>query len=122
MPKLSTNNGLLSIIENIQTDLDNEDFAAGVFVDLKKAFDTVNHDILHKKFEYYVKGLLRDRFQSYLKSRKQFVSTSNSIFNTKETITSVPQGPVLFPLNINDLHRSVKHSKTYHFADVTNIM
>ena len=117
MPKLSTNNGLLSIIENIQTDLDNKDFAAGVFVDLKKAFDTVNHDILHKKFEYYVKGLLRDRFQSYLKSRKQFVSTSNSIF-----ITSVPQGPVLFPLNINDLHRSVKHSKTYHFADDTNIM
>ena len=119
---LSTNNGLLSVIENIQTALDSKDFAADVFIDLKKAFDTFNHDILLKKLEYYVKGLSRDRFQSYLKNRKQFVSIGNSIFNTKETITSAPQGPVLFLLNINDLHRSVKHSKTYHFADDTNIM
>ena len=68
---LSTNNAVLSIIENIQTDLDNGDFAAGVFIDLKKAFDTVDHDILFKKLEYYgVRGLLRDWFQPYLKNRK----------------------------------------------------
>ena len=124
---LSTNNTLLSIIENIQTDLDNGDFAAGVFIDLKKAFDTVDHDILLKKLEYYgVRGLLRDWFQSYLKNRKQFVSISNSTSNTKEITTGVPQGsvlgPLLFLLYINDLHRSVKHSKTYHFTDDTNIM
>ena len=125
---LSTNNALLFIIENIQTDLDNGDFAAGVFIDLKKAFDTVDHDILLKKLEYYgVRGLLKDWFQSYLKNRKQFVSVNNSTSNTKEITTGVPQGSVLEPLlfllyYINDLHKSVKHSKTYHFADNTNIM
>ena len=66
---LSTKNALLSIIENIQTDLGNGDFAAGVFIDLKKGFDTVDHDILLKKGEYYgARWLLRDWFQSYLKT------------------------------------------------------
>ena len=63
---LSTNNALLSIIENIQTDLDNGNFSAGVFIDLKKAFDIVDHDILLKKLEYYgVRELSRDLLQSY---------------------------------------------------------
>ena len=124
---LSTNDVLLSIIENIQTDLDNGDFVAGVFIDLKKAFDTVDHDILLKKLEYYgVRGLSRDWIQSYLKNRKQFVSISNSTSNTKEITAGVPQrsvlGSLLFLLYINDLHRSVKYSKTFHFADDTNIM
>ena len=51
---LSTNNALLSIIENIQTDLDNGDFAAGVLIDLKKVFDKVSHDILLKKLNSMV--------------------------------------------------------------------
>ena len=97
---LSTNNVILSNIENIQTDLDNGDFAAGVFIDLKKAFDTVNHDTLLKKLKYYgVRGLSRDLFQSYLKNRKQFVIISNSNSNTKKL-------PPVFPKDLCQGHCS----------------
>ena len=51
----------MSIVENIQTQLDNGEFAAGVFVDLRKAFDTVDHRILIRKLEHYgVKKLNQD--------------------------------------------------------------
>ena len=64
---LSTNNALLSIIENIQTDLDNGDFAAGVFIDLKNAFSTIDHDILLKKLEYHA---VRELSRDWLKKQK----------------------------------------------------
>ena len=54
----STNNALISIVENTQTQLDDGKYSAGVFVDLKKASDTVDHNILLKKLDYYgVRGL-----------------------------------------------------------------
>jgi retron-type reverse transcriptase len=51
--KHSTNHALLSIVESIRKDLDNKTFSCGVFVDLEKAFDTVNHNILLAKLEHY---------------------------------------------------------------------
>ena len=71
-------NALMSIIENIHTRLDDNEFAAGVFVDLKKAFDMVDHKILILKLEQYgVRGIAKDWFCSYLANRKQFVSVNN---------------------------------------------
>ena len=68
----------MSIVENIQTQLDNGEFAAGVFVDLRKAFDTVDHRILIRKLEHYgVRGISKKWFSSYLTNRKQFVSIDN---------------------------------------------
>ena len=123
----STNNALMSIVENIQTQLDNGKFAAGIFVDLKKAFDTVDHEILVNKLEYYgIRGNAKEWFASYLRNRKQFVSIDNFNSSTKLICTGVPQGsvlgPLLFLIYINDLHKCVKYSKTYHFADDTNIL
>ena len=117
----------MSIVENIQTQLDDGKYSAGVFVDLKKAFDTVDHNILLKKLDYYgVRGIANEWFASYLKNRKQFVSIGGHISSTQVIQTGVPQGsvlgPLLFLLNINDLNKSIKNSRAYHFADDTNIL
>ena len=65
-------------------------------------------------------------FASYLKSRKQFVSIGGHISSTQVIQTGVPQGSVLeslfFLLYINDLNKSIKNSRAYHFADDTNIL
>ena len=68
---VSTNNALMSIIENIQTQQDEGKYCARVFVDLKKAFDTVDHNILLRKLDYYgIRGITNEWFCSYLKKRK----------------------------------------------------
>ena len=70
----------MSIVENIQTHLDDGKYSAAVFVDLKKAFDTVDHNILLKKLDYYgVRGIANEWFASYLNNRKQFVSIGGHI-------------------------------------------
>ena len=64
----STNNALISIIENIQTQLDDGKYSACVFVTLKKAFDTVDHNILLKKMLLWSKRTANEWFASYLKT------------------------------------------------------
>ena len=123
----STNNALISVVENIQTQLDDGKYSAGVFVDLKKAFDTFDHNILLKKLDYYgVRGIANEWFASYLKNRKQFVSISGHISSSQVIQTGVPQGsvlgPLLFLLYINDLNKSIKNLRAYHFAGDTNIL
>ena len=69
----STNNALMSITENIQTNLDKK-LTAGVFIDLRKAFGTVDHTKLD---HYGIRGLAIDWFRSYLKGRQHFVFVGN---------------------------------------------
>ena len=116
---VSTNNALVSITKNIQTQLDEGKYCAGVFVDLKKAFDTVSHNILLRKLEYYgIRGIANEWFCSYLKKREQFVSIESNMSSAKEILTGVPQGsvlgPLLFHIYVNDLHKGIRFSKTYH--------
>ena len=73
---------LAPILENdfnaIQSNMDAGKFSCGVFVDLKKAFDTVNHDILPQKLAYYgFRGLIKHWFRSYLQERTQVTVIGN---------------------------------------------
>ena len=96
---LSTNFALIDLIDRITTAIDNREFVVGVFLDLSKAFDTVNHDLLFQKLEFYgIRGIALDWFKSYITRRYQCVRYNNELSDKKEITCGVPQGSVLGPL------------------------
>lgn len=123
----STVHALTYMTESIRSSIDDNKFVAGIFIDLQKAFDTVDHDILLKKLDHYgIRGLANNWFRSYLQNRKQFVSIPDGESDMALMNYGVPQGsvlgPLLFLIYINDLHNAILHSKTCHFADDTAIL
>ena len=93
-----------------------------VFLDIKKAFDTVSHKVLLEKLKFYgVDGFVIKWFQSYLGGRKQCTKIRGNVSPLLPVNTGVPQGsilgPILFSLFINDLSSNCKQSTAYLFAD-----
>ena len=125
--KYSNTPALIHLTDKIRHEICKVNYACGIFVDLKKAFDTVGHHILLKKLEYYsVRRISNKWFASYLSNRKQFVAINGYKSNVANVKCGVPQGsilrPLLFLININDLHVAIKYSELHHFADDTNLL
>ena len=123
----STEYAIVQLAKEIHESFDQNEFTLGVFVDLSKAFDTVNHDILLTKLEYFgLKNNYLNWFKSYLSNRQQFVSYGDKNKSNNENINcGVPQGsilgPLLFILYVNDLCNASNVLNPIMFADDTNL-
>ena len=83
--KCSTAHSLIEITEKIRESIDSGKYGCGIFIDLKKAFDTVNHEILLRKLEHYgIRGSILKWFESYLIGRKQYVFYNGASSDVKE--------------------------------------
>ena len=125
--KHSTELAFLEVIETIISQMDTNKIPLGIFLDLSKAFDTLDHEILITKLNYYgIKGLSNKLLRNYLTDRKQFVSFENCNSDLLSIETGVPQGsilvPLLFLIYINDMHLASNLFNFIFFADDTTLI
>ncbi len=122
----STELALVEISDKIYKSLDNSEFFFALYLDLSKAFDTVDFDILLYKLKHYgIRGSAHQWFKSYLTNRTQQVEIDGCTSDSLITVCGVPQGsvlgPLLFLLYINDLPNSTSKFNFRLFADDTKI-
>ena len=123
----STNHTFIEMTEKIRKALDSRKFSCGNFINLQKAFDSANHEILLKNIGHYgLCSVTNSWFKSYIDNKKQLVSFDGVDSETQVMQHGVTQGSVLEPLffliyNYN-LHDSILYSLPYHFADDTNLL
>ena len=124
--KRSTIDAITKFASDVLLSQDRKDYYLSVNLDLSKAFDTINHDILFKKLHHYgVRGKALEWLRSYLDQRQQYVSYMGQHSDTLGVSYGITQGSVLglllFILYTNDLSKSLLHCKTVLFADDTTV-
>ena len=120
----STLLALIEVTDLIKRFLDEKQYVIGIFIDFRKAFDTVNHDILLDKLECYgIRGHANKFFRSYLTNRRQYTLVNGIKSNSGYVNCGVPQGsvlgPLLFLLYINDIKHAIGCDNVKLFADDT---
>ena len=112
---------MLELIDIITQHLDKGTTPINVYLDLTKAFDTLDHNILLHKLKYYgIEGPALRLFESYLNERQQDVDLDGTTSNNNRILTGVSHGsilgPLLFIIYINDIAQSSKHSQFHHLC------
>jgi len=125
-PKHSTINAITELCYNITNAFENDECTLAVFLDLSKAFDTIDHTILLRKLAHYgIRGVALEWFKNYLRGRQQYVQINNSRSEIDIITCGVPQGsvlgPLLFIIYTNDMPDNLIHTKAILFADDTTI-
>ena len=122
----STLTALTEATNSWSVNIDNGLLNGVVFLDLKKAFDTIDHSIILRKLQFY--GIEQESlkwFQSYLDDRKQVCCVNGHMSNSRSVSCGVPQGsnlgPLLFLIYINDLPNCLSTASPRMFADDTNV-
>ncbi len=131
----STETAIFSFLKDVASSIDQNEVPIGIFLDLSKAFDVIDHNILLSKLPSYgIRGIALDWITSYLKHRTQRVeipywqerTLHTYISNSLPIVHGVPQGsilgPILFLLYVNDMPSSIKNGRTVLFADDTNVL
>ena len=123
----STHDAILDLTGNILDRLERGQYTIGLFLDMSKAFDSLKHDTLLRKFEFYgIRGIALDWIESYLHMRSLRVDFSGTLSDEFRVKFGTPQGSVLGPLMYivlaNDLVKTLKFSNCITFADDTTLI
>ena len=118
---------ITQLVDKINSAVEKNETTIGIFLDLSKAFDTIDHKILLYKLEHYgFRGVVLEWFKNYLSNRTQYVSYNNCKSSLRDIVCGVPQGsilgPLLFILYVNDITFTSNVLDFILFADDTTIL
>ena len=126
-PNLSTESALLKFIDTVHKGLTLKQNVGTIFMDLSKAFDVMNHDVLETKLEHYgFRGTFLKILMSFIRNRKYFVNVNGLNSCTKVVNIGVPQGstigPMFFLIFVNDMKACTILLELIQFADDTTLI